>query len=813
MPFRFQFARRDEPVIAFIVPAYNEELLLPATLSAVHAAAQALGEPFDIVVADDASTDRTAAVAEEHGARVVRVAHRQIAATRNSGGREAKGDLLIFVDADTVVNSAVVRAAVDAMRNGAVGGGCDFQFEGRLPLWARLMIFSFRPAYRVGRLASGSFLFCTRQAFEAVGGFDATLFAAEEAVMSRALHRQGRFVVLRETVLTSGRKLRAYSAWELLSVLSRLAFLGRRALRKRQGLDIWYGAVAWIRKASDRASERSRRVRLLARRPVDRRLTICGSAMRRKRFRTPAGGSMALLRLRDVTFSYGGASLLDSVSLEIQPGERIGLMGRNGAGKSTLLRLLEGTLQPDDGLIERPGGLRIAQLAQEVPTGTQHTVLEEVARGLGEQGTLVAQMLGSTFHSQSVAGVSHKVPGPLSGELDADTAWKLQRRIEDVISRMDLDPLLAFDTLSSGMKRRVLLAQTLVSEPDILLLDEPTNHLDLDSIRWIEDFLLRESPTLVFVTHDRVFLQRIATRIVEIERARIFDWTCDYATFLVRKEALLAAESQQEALFDKKLAEEEVWIRQGVKARRTRNEGRVHALERLREERRARRARAGNVRLQTQEVERSGNLVIVAEGIGKSFDGRTILDDVTVTISRGDKIGILGPNGSGKTTLLRILLGELQPDRGTVRRGTNLQVAYFDQLRAQLDEDRSAAENVADGNETVLFNGKPRNVLGYLRDFLFSGERARSLVRYLSGGERNRLLLARMFTHSANVLVLDEPTNDLDAETLELLEELLVDFPGDVALGEPRPGVFEQRCDQHARVRGRGTGQGIRRRL
>jgi ABC transport system ATP-binding/permease protein len=491
---------------------------------------------------------------------------------------------------------------------------------------------------------------------------------------------------------------------------------------------------------------------------------------------------MALLRLRDVTFSYGGASLLDGVSLEIQPGERIGLMGRNGAGKSTLLRLLEGSLQPDDGVIERAGGLRLAQLAQEVPAGTRHTVLEEVARGLGVQGTLVAQMLASASHTSAADAATHKVPGPSHGELDADTAWKVQRRIEDVISRMDLDRTLAFDTLSSGMKRRVLLAQTLVSEPDILLLDEPTNHLDLDSIRWVEDFLLREAPTLVFVTHDRVFLQRIATRIVEIERARLFDWTCDYATFLVRKESLLAAEAQQEALFDKKLAEEEVWIRQGVKARRTRNEGRVRALERMREERRARRTRVGNVRLQTQEIERSGNLVIVADGIGQSFGGRTILDDVTVTISRGDKIGIIGPNGSGKTTLLRILLGELQPDRGAVRRGTNLQVAYFDQLRAQLDEDKSAAENVADGSETVLLNGKPRNVLGYLRDFLFSGERARSLVRYLSGGERNRLLLARMFTHSANLLVLDEPTNDLDAETLELLEELLVDFPGTLLL-------------------------------
>ncbi|HXY34936.1 MAG TPA: ATP-binding cassette domain-containing protein [Planctomycetaceae bacterium] len=491
---------------------------------------------------------------------------------------------------------------------------------------------------------------------------------------------------------------------------------------------------------------------------------------------------MALLRLRNITFSYGGASLLEGINLEIQPGERIGLMGRNGAGKSTLLKLLEGTLQPDDGTIERASGTRIAQLAQEVPVGSDHTVLEQVAQGLGPQGVLVAQMLRSAPRFDTSRAASQHNLQDVPPGLDAELAWKLERRIEDVLSRMDLDGSLSFDTLSSGMKRRVLLAQTLVSEPDTLLLDEPTNHLDLDSIRWIEDFLLRELPTLVFVTHDRVFLQRIATRIVEIERARLFDWTCDYATFLARKEALLAAEAQQEALFDKKLAEEEVWIRQGIKARRTRNEGRVRALERMREERRARRARVGTVRLQTQEVERSGNLVIVAEGIGKRFGGRAILQDVAVAVSRGDKIGIIGPNGSGKTTLLRILLGELEPDRGTVRRGTNLQTAYFDQLRARLDEEKSAAENVADGNETVLFNGKPRNVLGYLRDFLFSGDRARSLVRYLSGGERNRLLLAKMFAQPANVLVLDEPTNDLDAETLELLEELLVDFPGTLLL-------------------------------
>jgi ABC transport system ATP-binding/permease protein len=491
---------------------------------------------------------------------------------------------------------------------------------------------------------------------------------------------------------------------------------------------------------------------------------------------------MALLRLRNVAFSYGGRNLLENIDLEIQPGERIALLGRNGAGKSTLLKLIRGTLQPDDGTIERAPGIKIAQLAQEVPTGSAHTVLEQVAAGLGLQGVLVAQMLRSGAHAESAHSQPPGNPQPHSGELDHDTAWKLEHQIRDVLSRMDLDPALSFDTLSSGMKRRVLLAQTLVGQPDVLLLDEPTNHLDLDSIRWIEDFLLRESPTLVFVTHDRVFLQRIATRIVEIERARIFDWSCDYATFLARKESLLAAEAQQDALFDKKLAEEEVWIRQGIKARRTRNEGRVRALERMREERRARRTRVGNVRMQAQEVERSGNLVIVGEGIGQSFAGRVILQDVVVTIARGDKIGIIGANGSGKTTLLRILLGQLQPDRGTVRRGTNLQVAYFDQLRAQLDEEKSAAENVADGSETVLLNGMPRHVLGYLRDFLFSGERARSLVRYLSGGERNRLLLAKMFTQPANLLVLDEPTNDLDAETLELLEELLVDYSGTLLL-------------------------------
>lgn len=483
---------------------------------------------------------------------------------------------------------------------------------------------------------------------------------------------------------------------------------------------------------------------------------------------------MAWLFLRDISFSYGGENVLDEVSLDIRPGERIGLLGRNGAGKSTLMKLVEGTLKPDSGVIERAAGLKIARLAQDVPVGTEHSIFDEVAHGFGMAGVIAARVRGAngdetdSHHDDFTA--------------DAEHGWKLRHQVEKVLSRMNLEPQAMFDSLSSGMKRRVLLAKALVTEPDLLLLDEPTNHLDLDSIRWLEEFLLRECVTLMFVTHDRMFLQRLATRIVEVERARLFDWTCDYNTFLARKEETLEAEAAQEALFDKKLAAEERWIRQGIKARRTRNEGRVRALERMRREYADRRKRMGNVRMQAQDAERSGDRVVEIRSVSHGFDDKTVLDDFSATIFRGDKVGILGPNGSGKTTLLRILLGELKPDSGVVKFGTNLQIAYFDQLREQLDETQSAAENITDGNDTVTINGRPRHVVGYLHDFLFSGERARSLVKYLSGGERNRLLLARMFTKPANLLVLDEPTNDLDAETLELLENLLVEYEGTLLL-------------------------------
>ncbi|MFV0444152.1 MAG: ATP-binding cassette domain-containing protein [Planctomycetaceae bacterium] len=492
---------------------------------------------------------------------------------------------------------------------------------------------------------------------------------------------------------------------------------------------------------------------------------------------------MALVQVSHIDFTYGGRRLLEDLEFQIDSGERIGLVGRNGAGKSTLMKLLSGALRPDAGEILLSPGCRIAYLPQDVPAGSSRTVYEEVGAGLGDEGVLVSRLhqlqLQLSRRAEPQLQSEHDT---LATRIDHSNAWNLQQQIESILGRMELDGEAAFDALSSGLKRRVLLAQAMVSQPDVLLLDEPTNHLDIAAINWLEDFLLKAGTTSVFVTHDRAFLRRLATRIIEVDRARLFDWTCDYDKFLERKDAALEAEARQDALFDKKLAEEEVWIRTGIKARRTRNEGRVRALERMRTERSQRRTQLGQVRVHVQDAIRSGNLVVAAEGVHHAFDERTVIDDLSVTIYRGDKVGIIGPNGAGKTTLLRILLGELSPRQGSVRLGSNLQIAYFDQLREQLDETKSAAENVADGKDTVLVNGRSRHIVGYLQDFLFTGERARSLVKYLSGGERNRLLLAKIFTQPANVLVLDEPTNDLDAETLQLLEELLVDYSGTLLL-------------------------------
>ncbi len=465
---------------------------------------------------------------------------------------------------------------------------------------------------------------------------------------------------------------------------------------------------------------------------------------------------MALVSLREVSVSRGGPLLLERANLQVERGERVCLLGRNGVGKSTLMALIRGDLAPDDGEVARQTGVRVANLAQEVPAGHTGTIFEEVAAGLEGEGD-----------------------GTPAGHRED---WNQRPRVERVLTRMRLDPDAAFEALSTGMKRRVLLARAIVGDPDVLLLDEPTNHLDIDAIRWLEDFLLRFEGTLLFVTHDRVFLQALATRIVEIDRGKLFDWTCDYPTFLVRKEAALAAEAQQQALFDKKLAQEEAWIRQGIKARRTRNEGRVRALERMRRERADRRERTGAARIQATEAERSGALVAEAKGLGFSYDDHPVIRDAHVTIMRGDKVGIVGPNGAGKTTLLRLLLGQLTPQAGTVRLGTRLEVSYFDQLRAVIDEDKTVQENVGDGYENLIINGQPRHIIGYLQDFLFAPERARTPARYLSGGERNRLLLAKLFTKPSNVLVLDEPTNDLDLETMELLEELLLDYAGTILL-------------------------------
>jgi len=481
--------------------------------------------------------------------------------------------------------------------------------------------------------------------------------------------------------------------------------------------------------------------------------------------------------------AFHGPPLLDQANLAIEPGERVCLLGRNGSGKTTLLRLVHGVLEPDQGEVVRQQGIRTAMLPQQVPEDLAGSVFEEVARGFGGKVEMLAKYhhLASRLANAASDELQAEL-GRIQHALEADGGWRMHRQVEAVVSRMNLQPDAEVANLSAGMKRRVLLAKAVVGNPDLLLLDEPTNHLDIDAIRWLEDFLLRYSGTLLFVTHDRALLRKVATRIVELDRGRLTSWACDYSTYLTRKEAALESEGRQNAEFDKKLAQEEVWIRTGIKARRTRNEGRVRALETLRAVRRQRRDLPGSVKMEIQEADRTGRLVIEARHLHFRYGDRAIVRDLSAMIMRGDRVGVIGPNGSGKTTLLRLLLGDLPPQTGTVRQGTNLEIAYFDQLHAQLDETKSVRENVRDGSDSVTINGRTRHIIGYLEDFLFTPEQAGGPVARLSGGERNRLLLARLFTKPSNVLVMDEPTNDLDLETLDLLEDLISAYAGTLLL-------------------------------
>ena len=458
---------------------------------------------------------------------------------------------------------------------------------------------------------------------------------------------------------------------------------------------------------------------------------------------------MSLLNLSEVTFSWDGSILLDQIDLDLSHGEHVGLLGRNGCGKSTLMKVLAGEIEADKGHIRRAKDLRVTRLAQEVPEGLDEKVRDFIGADL---------------------------------QFSEEDIWQKEKAVGGVLKQMKLNGDDLVQTLSSGMKRRVLLAKTIVSKPDVLLLDEPTNHLDIDSILWLEGFLKNYTGTVVFVTHDRVFLQTLAQRIIEIDRGKLFGWSCDYPTFLKRKQAFLEAEEKQNAQFDKKLAQEEVWIRKGVLARRTRNEGRVRALEKMREDRKERRNQIGSVNMQAMEAERSGQLVVETRNLSFAYEMEPIVSDLSTVIMRGDRIGIVGKNGSGKTTLLKLLLGDLKPTEGSVRQGTKLEIIYFDQLRQQIDEDKSIAENIGEGQGAITINGHSKNIYSYLEDFLFTPDQARQPVRHLSGGEKNRLLLAQLFKYPANLIVMDEPTNDLDAETLELLEEMIANFNGTLLL-------------------------------
>jgi ATP-binding cassette subfamily F protein uup len=480
------------------------------------------------------------------------------------------------------------------------------------------------------------------------------------------------------------------------------------------------------------------------------------------------------MSLQNIRMAFGGPLILEDISLDIQKGQRICILGRNGAGKSTLLKIMSGHQKPDSGDVILAPGLRVAHLEQNVPETVMGTAFEVVAAGAGAAGAALA-----AYHRELAAPTDPEHLHKLQHELNHLEGWKIEPLVKRVLGQVQVAPEEPFASLSGGIRRRVFLARALAQEPDILLLDEPTNHLDLESIAWLEAFLVSSRLTVVFVTHDRRLLRKLATRIVEIDRGKMVDWSCDYPTFLERKQAFLDIEEKEWAQFDKKLAQEEVWIRQGVRARRTRNEGRVRALKQMREERRQRRNRLGQVSLTVSTGERSGDKVLEAKHVSFGYNAAPLLKDFSFTLSRGDRVGIIGPNGCGKTTLLNLLLGKLPPQQGQIELGSQVTPLYFDQLRAGIDLEKTVWENVApEGGDTVFINGRPRHVIGYLQDFLFTSDRARTPVKILSGGERHRLLLARLFTNPSNLLVFDEPTNDLDTETLELLEEVLAEYPG-----------------------------------
>lgn len=496
---------------------------------------------------------------------------------------------------------------------------------------------------------------------------------------------------------------------------------------------------------------------------------------------------MALVTLQDIYLSYGQPALIDGINLSIERGERVCLIGRNGAGKSTLLNILTGKIIADDGVVKYTDGIKIAQLEQAVPTDTEGSVFEVIAQGLGKEGELAQNYY--RLSTEVARGPNKKNMAELEAcqaQLDLVDGWDINSRVEAIITKMGLNANTDIADLSGGYKRRVLLARALVSEPDLLILDEPTNHLDIEAIQWLESFLKKWEAALLFISHDRQFMDNLATRFVEIDRGKVMEFNCNYNTYLKRKQEMLDTEDKHNALFDKRLSQEEAWIREGIKARRTRNEGRVRALEAMRVEFAERRKHQGKAMLKVVQAEKSGKIVVEARKINFVFDGdpeqKPIVKDFSALVQRGDKIGLIGGNGSGKTTLIKLLQGELLPNTGKIKIGTNLNIAYFDQYRSALNEEKSVQDNVSGGRDMLDIGGKSRHVVSYLKDFLFSPERCRQPVKVLSGGERNRLLLAKLFTQPSNMLILDEPTNDLDIDTLDLLEELLIEYKGTIIL-------------------------------